>query len=91
MKVELHRSIIPVITPDRYNNFCNTSYINQSYTPETFCVGSVGQYRNYKSFLRNVNMCCILDKPDHFCFVETIHVCNIPIHFSFKYGTYVIT
>ena len=32
------------ITPHRYNDFGKTSYINQSYIPETFCVGSVGQY-----------------------------------------------
>ena len=32
------------ITPERYNDFGMTSYINKSYIPETFCVGSVGQY-----------------------------------------------
>ena len=31
------------INPDWYNDFGKTSYINQSYIPETFCVGSVGQ------------------------------------------------
>ena len=32
------------ITPDQYNDFGKTSCINQSYIPETFCVGNVGQY-----------------------------------------------
>ena len=32
-----------VITPEWYNDFDKT-YINQSYIPETFCVGSVDQY-----------------------------------------------
>ena len=32
------------ITPDWYNNFGKASYINLSYIPETFCIGSVGQY-----------------------------------------------
>ena len=31
-------------TPDRYNEFCMTLYINESYISKTFCVGSVGQY-----------------------------------------------
>ena len=33
-----------VITPEWYNDFDKTSYINQSYIPETFCVRSVDQY-----------------------------------------------
>ena len=32
------------ITPERYNDFRKTLYIYESYIPETFCVGSVGQY-----------------------------------------------
>ena len=32
------------ITHEWYNDFGKTSYINQSYIPETFCIGSVGQY-----------------------------------------------
>ena len=31
-------------TPDRYNDFGKTSYMNQNYIPEAFCFGSVGQY-----------------------------------------------
>ena len=34
------------ITPERFNDFDKTSYINISFIPETFCVGSVGQYIN---------------------------------------------
>ena len=32
------------IAPERYNDFGKTSYIDLKYIPETFCVGSVGQY-----------------------------------------------
>ena len=32
------------ISLERYNDFGKTSYINQSYIHETFCVESVGQY-----------------------------------------------
>ena len=31
-------------TPEWYNDFGKTSYIDLSYIPETFCVGRVGQY-----------------------------------------------
>ena len=41
------------IAPDRYNNFGKTSYINLSYIPETFCVGSVGQYISNIVMLRS--------------------------------------
>ena len=34
------------IAPERYSNFGKTLYITQCYIPETFCVGSVGQYIN---------------------------------------------
>ena len=37
------------ITPDRYKDFGKTSYINYSYIPETFCVGSVGQYSSVEN------------------------------------------
>ena len=33
-----------VIASKRYNTFGKTSFINENYTPETFCVGSEGQY-----------------------------------------------
>ena len=33
------------ITPEQYNDFGKTSYINWSNIPKTVCVGSVGQYR----------------------------------------------
>ena len=31
-------------TSKRYNDFDKTLYINLSYIPETFCVGSLDQY-----------------------------------------------
>ena len=31
-------------TTERYNDFGKTLYINSSYIPETYCVGSVGQF-----------------------------------------------
>ena len=35
-----------IVTPDRYNDFGKTSYINLSFIHEQFCIGSVGQYSN---------------------------------------------
>ena len=46
------------ITHDHYNDFGKTSYINYSYIPETFCVGSVGQYIWTEKCLPNLDGLC---------------------------------
>ena len=48
------------ITHERYNEFGKTSYINKSYIPETFCVGSVGQYMSINSVVPETALLCSL-------------------------------